>query len=112
MSGSPPRRSYRRQPRNTRATLLGAPEPPTAARAASVARRFARCDRRSNPIYCHRTRKLIYDEREVAKSTGQQLERITGQAYWLYPCPPGTTKHYHLTTMRPAVEGLVTHERA
>lgn len=112
MAGSPPERSYRRRGPNTRASMLGQPEPPVSVRAASIARRYARCDRRYNPIYCDRNRKLMYDQREVAKSTGQQLECITGQAYWIYPCPPGTTKHYHLTTMRPAREGVGGHERA
>jgi hypothetical protein len=78
MSGTPPKRRYRRHGLNTRGTLLGQPEPPVNVRAASIARRYARQDRRSNPIYCQRNRRLIYDQREVAKSTGQQLERITG----------------------------------
>lgn len=112
MSGTPPKRRYRRHGLNTRGMLLGQPEPPVNVRAASIARRYARQDRRSNPIYCQRNRRLIYDQREVAKSTGQQLERITGRAYWIYPCPPSTTKHYHLTTMRPAQEGVGGHERA
>lgn len=112
MSGTPPKRSYRRRGLNTRGTLLGQPEPSRNVQAASIARRYARCDRRSNPIHCQRNRRLIYDLREVAKSTGKQLERITGRAYWIYPCPSGTTKHYHLTTMRPVMEGVGGHERA
>lgn len=112
MAGSAPQRRYRRHGVNTRGTMFGQPEPHVNVQAASVARRFARCDRRSNPLHCYRTRKLMYDSREIARSTGQQLERITGQAYWLYPCPPGTTKHFHLSTTPPAVEGVGDRERA
>lgn len=99
MSGSPPRRRYRSHGRGmTRKELLYAPDPFQHQQAASTARRYAVCDRRSQPVHCEATRKLMYETPEIARSTGQALQRITGKTYYFYPCPR-KGKHFHLTTL-------------
>lgn len=62
----------------------------------STARRYARADRRGNPIHCDHARKLMYETDEIARSTGQQLARLSGLDHFLYRCPAGS--HWHLTT--------------
>lgn len=62
----------------------------------STARKFARADRRGNPIHCEFAGKLMYESQEIARSTGQALARLAGKAHFLYPCPRGS--HWHLTT--------------
>lgn len=65
----------------------------------SIARRYARCDRQHRPIHCHNQGKLIYDSKEIAKSTGQALQRVHGSPQYVYPCP--ASGHFHLTTHGP-----------
>jgi len=62
----------------------------------SIARRFARCDRQQRPIHCQTQGKLMYDSEEIATSTGQALQRIKGEQYYVYNCPH--SNHWHLTT--------------
>lgn len=90
-----PKGARRRSPVG-KGTHVGQPDPVDHMRLQSVARRFARCDRQQRPIHCHLQGKLMYDSREIAKSTGQALQRLARQPYFLYRCPTGN--HWHLTT--------------
>lgn len=90
-----PKGARRRSPVG-KGTHVGQPDPVDHMQLQSVARRFARCDRHQAPLHCHVQNKLMYDSREVAKSTGQALQRLARHPYYLYRCPTGN--HWHLTT--------------
>jgi hypothetical protein len=90
-----PKGARKRSPRSP-GSHIGNPDTVEAMQLQSIARRYARCDRQQRPIHCHTQGKLMYDSEEIAKSTGQALQRIKGETYYAYPCPNST--HFHLTT--------------
>ena len=75
---------------------VGQPDSVVHMQAQSIARRYARCDRQQRPLYCHTQQKLMYDSKEIAKSTGEALQRLRAIPYFVYPCPHSS--HWHLTT--------------
>jgi hypothetical protein len=91
-----PKGARRRSPVG-KGTHVGQPDDFVAMQAQSIARRFARQDRVGHPLHCYAQGKLMYDSEEIAKSTGEALQRVRGQQYTPYPCRSGS--HWHLTSM-------------
>lgn len=82
--------------RQAKGTHVGTPDPLEHMQAQSIARRYARCDRQHRPLHCHTQQKLMYDTKEIAKSTGEALQRLRKVPYFVYECPH--SRHWHLTT--------------
>jgi hypothetical protein len=80
---------------HSRKNLLGQPHSEFRLKVMSIARRYARSDRRGNPLYCNVFGKLMYDSKEIALSTGAAITRASGNIQYVHPCPRAS--HWHLT---------------
>jgi hypothetical protein len=90
-------KAARRRSLTGRGSHIGQPDDYVAMQAQSIARRYALKDRAQRPLHCYAQGKLMYDTEEIARSTGEALQRVRGQAYTTYPCRSGN--HFHLTSM-------------
>jgi len=86
----------RRRGIQVKGSHVGRPDDLISMQAQSIARRYARTDRQSRPLHCQTQGKLMYDSKEIAKSTGEALQRLRAVPYFVYPCPHSV--HWHLTT--------------